>query len=218
MKIIVRHSESIGKLPWGPSLGVVVAEDVDVMALQRRIPEIQDSARADAASHQDRVLSRIRAFENFFAQNGFRSPLSAQFEQRQRTGKPPGNPLVHALLLAETQTGLLMGAQNAEAIQGDLVYDLAHAGETFAGMRSEIRCAEKEIILRDQQGIIASLFQGPDHRTRLSRETRNVAFLIFSVPAISTDELQEGVRTVEWIFQNACAECHSETYQPPAHA
>jgi DNA/RNA-binding domain of Phe-tRNA-synthetase-like protein len=219
LKISVRYSESIRKLPWSAPLGVVIVVNANTRELQQTIPGIQGHAQADTALDLDHVRRRIQAFERFFAENGFQSPLSAQFEQIQRKGLPPGNPLVQALLLAEMKTGLLMGAQDAAAVQGELIYDLAQAGETFSGMRSEVRCSGNEIVLRDREGIIASLFQGPDHRTRLSKSTKDVVFFIFSVPTISAAELREGVGMVSRIFKDACENCEVHVYEhgPPVN-
>lgn len=194
-------------------MGVVSAVNANARELQQTIPAIQGQTQADTALDPDRVGRRIQAFEQFFAKNGYRSPLSAQFEQVQQKGLPPGNPLVQALLLAEMSTGLLMGAQDAATVQGELTYDLAQAGETFSGMRSEVRCGENEIVLRDHEGIIASLLQGPDNRTRLSKSTKDVVFFIFSVPTISAAELQEGADMVCRIFKDACEDCEAQVYE-----
>ena len=120
---------------------------------------------------------------------------------------------MRALLLSEMNTGLLMGAQDASAVQGALVCDLAGEGELFQGMRGEVLCRKDEIVLRDGQGIIASLFQGPDHRTRLKKETKDVVFFIFSAPGISGAEVREGVETVQALFHGACVEIQAHVYE-----
>jgi DNA/RNA-binding domain of Phe-tRNA-synthetase-like protein len=215
MSLKISLSEAIRKLPWNAAFGLVVARNVDAQKLQQRISGIHEEMLGIAApaANRDRITQRMAAFEEFFANNGLRSPLSAQFEQVQRKGLPQGIPLVQALLLAEMSTGLLMGAQDALAVQGDLVYDLARAGETFQGMRSEVQCREGEIVLRDEAGVIASLLQGPDHRTRLGKSAKDVVFFVFAVPTITAQELWEGAEMVRRIFQDACADCRAEVHE-----
>src|SRR5205823_13982525 len=103
--------------------------------------------------------------------------------------------------------------QDAATVKGTLVCDLAEAGETFRGMRAEVPCRKDEIILRDSEGIIATLFQGPDHRTRLNKDTKDIVFFIFSVPGISAADVQEGVETVRNLFKAACAEIHAQVHE-----
>ncbi len=63
-------------------------------------------------------------------------------------------------------------------------------------MRREVQCKPDEIILRDDEGIIASLLQGPDHRTRLTPETKDVVFFVFSVPGIVASDIEEGTEAI----------------------
>ena len=186
---------------WTAPLGIAIISGVDEAVLQQVLSTIPNPT-ADVQQDSG-VLRRIQAFDRFFTENGFRSPLGQQFEMVRRKGLPAGSALVQALLLAEMSTGLLMGAQDAAAIQGELVYDLASAGETFKGMRGTVQCREGEIILRDAEDIVASLFQGPDHRTRLAKATRDVIFFVFAVPGIDLEQIQEGIDTILDIFKTA---------------
>jgi len=115
-------------------------------------------------------------------------------------------------------TGTLMGAQDAAAVKGSLVCDLAEEGETFGGMRAEVLCRKGEIVLRDSEGIIATLFQGPDRRTRLNKDTKDIIFFIFSVPGITAADMLEGVETVRNLFQSACTEINAQVHESQPQA
>jgi DNA/RNA-binding domain of Phe-tRNA-synthetase-like protein len=158
-------------------------------------------------------MRRIQAFDSFFTQNGFRSPLGDQLKHVQKKGLPGGSPLVKALLLSEMSTGTLMGAQDAAAIKGPLVCDLAKEGETFRGMRTEVLCRKNEIVLRDAEGIIATVFQGPDSRTRLNQDTKDIVFFVFSVPGITASEVQKAVEAVCSLFKGSCAAIHAHVHE-----
>jgi DNA/RNA-binding domain of Phe-tRNA-synthetase-like protein len=211
MDVEFQYSEPLRHLPWPVVLGVVIVRGVDPAALEAALASTQWSVSFSDPGPS--VMRRIQAFESFFTQNGFRSPLGDQLKHVQERGLPGGSPLVKALLLSEMSTGTLMGAQNAAAIKGTLVCDLAEEGETFRGMRAEVLCLKDEIILRDSEGIIATLFQGPDRRTRLNKDTKDIVFFIFSVPGISAADVQEGVEIVRNLFKSACAEIHAQVHE-----
>jgi DNA/RNA-binding domain of Phe-tRNA-synthetase-like protein len=205
-------------MPWSVVLGVVTVCGVNWEALEGAIASAQQAATFDVRHASGPAARRIQAFEAFFTQNGFRSPLGIQLKSIQEKGLPGGSPLVRALLLSEMTTGLLMGAQDAAEIKDVLVCDLAAGDETFRGMRTEVMCRKGEIVLRDSEGIIATLFQGPDYRTRLKKETKDVVFFIFSVPGVSAGEVREGVDAVQDLLQASCAEVHGQVYESRAPA
>lgn len=204
MHIPLKYGERMQDLGWSALLGTAAVRGVNDAALQQVLASIPNPA-ANVFPNSEGVHLRIKAFDTFFTQSGFRSPLGQQFEMVRRKGLPPGSALVQALLLAEMSTGLLMGAQDADAIKGEVVYDLSTDGESFQGMRTTVRCREGEIVLRDADGIIAGLFQGPDHKTRLTKETENVTFFVFGVPGIEIEEIQAGIESIHSIFQSACS-------------
>jgi DNA/RNA-binding domain of Phe-tRNA-synthetase-like protein len=211
MNLEFQYSESVRRIPWPVVLGVVTVRGVDQGGLEAALASAQRSVSFSDLGPS--VMRRIQAFESFFAQNGFRSPLGDQLQHVQEKGLPGGSPLVKALLLSEMGTGLLMGAQDAATIRGPLVCDVGGEGETFRGMRAEVLCRKGEIVLRDSEGIIATLFQGPDRRTRLNKDTKDVAFFIFSVPGISDGDVKEGVEMVRNLFNAACAEIDAQVHE-----
>jgi DNA/RNA-binding domain of Phe-tRNA-synthetase-like protein len=199
-----RHSESLRRLSWTVALGVVTVHGVNTAALESGLASAQQAVSFDDPQKLGPVMRRIEAFDSFFEQNGFHSPLSGQLKDVRQKGLPGGNPMIRALLLCEMSTGLLMGAQDASAIRGTLVCDLAQEGESFAGMRAEVQCRKDEIVLRDAEGTIATLLQGPDRRTRLGKATKDVAFFVFSVPGVGRVDVEEGVEAIRRLFAGAC--------------
>ncbi len=211
MNIPVTYAERMQSMNWTAPLGIAIASGVDEAALQQVLSSMPNPV--SNGSQTSTVPRRIQAFDTFFAENGFRSPLGPQFEMVRRKGLPSGSALVQALLMAEMSTGLLMGAQDAAAIQGELVYDLAVDGESFKGMRGTVQCREGEIVLRDGESAIASLFQGPDQRTRLTKSTKDVIFFVFAVPGIDREQIQEGLDTIHGIFKTASSGFTVQTYE-----
>lgn len=177
-------------------LGLVAAKGVDLYSLGKRVEEKKLKVQQEFGKRSEQVAGAVQAFESFFQKNGFTYPLSAQLRRVQAQGFPAIMPAIDTLLVSEATTGILMGVQSLEKIEGQLLMGFASGGESFQGMRGRIVCQEGEVVLRDQAGIIASYFQGPDSRTKVLRDTRDLIFFIFSAPGIDTAWFNRAVEDV----------------------
>jgi DNA/RNA-binding domain of Phe-tRNA-synthetase-like protein len=182
-----------------PDLQFGVLTDVvldDGFAGRAAALEVADVITAE----RPRIEEAIAAFDAFFTSAGRRCPLPGQFASAVKKGLPPVPPLVRGLLYAEMTTGVLMGVQDGARVDGDLVLDLAADGETFPGMRGEVTCRAGEPVVRDATGIVASLFQGPDQRTRIEPDTRHPIFYVFGAPGLAAERFDGAVATVRALF------------------
>jgi DNA/RNA-binding domain of Phe-tRNA-synthetase-like protein len=57
-----------------------------------------------------------------------------------------------------------------------------------------IRCKEDEIVLRDGKGIVCSLFQGPDFKTRVEPASNNIVVYVFTAPGILDEHVSNGLQ------------------------
>jgi DNA/RNA-binding domain of Phe-tRNA-synthetase-like protein len=100
-------------------------------------------------------------------------------------GFPIVNLFIDTHIIAEMVHGILMAIQDLDHFQGEWRLDLAQEGETFEGVSGKIiHCREDEIVLRDEEGIVCSLFQGPDFRTRVEPKSMNIVVYVFTAPGI----------------------------------
>lgn len=64
--------------------------------------------------------------------------------------------------------------------------------------------------MRDSEGIISSIIYGPDQRTQITAQTRNVIFTTYAPSEVSeeavTNDLHEIQRNVELIAPNSTVE------------
>jgi DNA/RNA-binding domain of Phe-tRNA-synthetase-like protein len=99
--------------------------------------------------------------------------------------------------------GILMAIQDLDSFQGKWRLDLASGGETFQGVSGNmIRCTTKEeIVLRDEEGIVCSLFQGPDFRTRVEASSKNIVVYVFTAPRIQEEYVANGLQLALEILQ-----------------
>lgn len=95
-----------------------------------------------------------------------------------------------------------MAIQDLDRFQGEWKLDLASEGEIFQGVSGKmIRCKEKEIVLRDQEGIVCSLFQGPDFRTRIETSSKNIVVYVYTAQGIQEEHVSNGIQLALGILE-----------------
>ena len=110
---------------------------------------------------------RINLYDQFFKEWGYPCPLPGHLKRTIEMGFPIVNLYIDAHIIAEMYHGILMAIQDLSCFQGEWKLDLAKEGETFEGVSGNIiQCKEDEIVLRDGEGIVCSLFQGPDFQNK----------------------------------------------------
>lgn len=138
---------------------------------------------------------RINLYDRFFKEWGYPCPLPSHFKRTIEMGFPIVNLYIDAHIIAEMYHGILMAIQDLSRFQGEWKLDLAEEGETFEGVSGDmIRCKKDEIILRDGEGIVCSLFQGPDFRTRIEASSKDIAIYVFTAPGIQEEQVSNGLQ------------------------
>ena len=137
----------------------------------------------------------INLYDQFFKEWGYPCPLPSHFKRTIEMGFPIVNLFIDTHIIAEMCHGILMAIQDLDCFQGEWKLDLAQEGETFQGVSGKmIRCKEDEIVLRDKEGIVCSLFQGPDYKTRVEPASRNIVVYIFTAPGIQEEHVSNGLQ------------------------
>ncbi len=141
------------------------------------------------------IEGRIDHYDRFFKEWGYSCPLPGHFKRTIEMGFSIINLYIDRHIIAEMVHGILMAIQDLDCFQGGWRLDLAHEGETFQGVSGgTIRCKENEIVLRDEGGIVCSLFQGPDFRTRVGPASKNITVYVFAAPGIQEEQVSGGLQ------------------------
>jgi hypothetical protein len=169
-----------------------VTASPDMKRLEKVVTEHrQEHADASAYAHEN-----AKCYADWFGGHGHSSPLSGQLASFS-DGRPLRGPApVRALLHCELSHGVLMGVQDLDAVRGAIRVEYAVEGATFAGFRSPVTCRAGEPVLRDDVDIFASVFQGPDSRTGITRGTERLLILIFDAPGLSPERFERAVNDV----------------------
>ena len=148
-------------------------------------------------SSQD-LMERAKAISRFYKVQGEknRSHIESLIKSISN-GKSikPVNFIVDSVMIAEVRNALLLGVHDLDRIEGDIVLDAAREGESFVGIgQRTITTRQDEIVLRDVTGIWASYTQGPDARTVVSPDSKNVMILGFFTPETSREVMIGGIQ------------------------
>lgn len=141
------------------------------------------------------IEERLNLYDRFFKEWKYDCPLPSHFKRTIEMGFPIVNLYIDTHIMAEMCHGILMAIQDLDRFQGEWRLDLASEGETFKGVSGRmILCKEGEIILRDEDGIVCSLFQGPDFRTRVEISSKNIVVYIFTAKGIEEEQVAHGLQ------------------------
>jgi hypothetical protein len=148
------------------------------------------------------IEERIHLYDKFFQEWWYPCPLPGHLKRTVEMGFPIVNLYIDAHIVAEMCQGILMAIQDLDRFQGDWTLDLAREGETFQGVSGKIViCKDGEIVLRDEEGIVCSLFQGPDSRTKVDSESKNMVVYVFTAPGVEEDPVSRGIQLVLEILE-----------------
>ena len=148
------------------------------------------------------IEERIHLYDKFFQEWAYPCPLPGHLKRTVEMGFPIVNLYIDAHIIAEMCQGILMAIQDLDRFQGDWTLDLAREGETFQGVSGKIViCRDGEIVLRDEEGIVCSLFQGPDSRTKVDSESKNMVVYVFTAPGVEEDPVSRGIQLVLEILE-----------------
>jgi DNA/RNA-binding domain of Phe-tRNA-synthetase-like protein len=163
-------------------------------------PELQTKIEAEKEKFADNISGKLGQIEKnlviydrFFKSSGYVSPLLHQYKSVIKKGFRRINPFIDILLLSELSNGILMGVQDSSWIKGDLYLDVAKSNEAFQGMGPMVTCFENEVVLRDDESIIASLYQGPDSKTKITEATNDIIVFAFGIPEIDVTDVKNAV-------------------------
>lgn len=138
--------------------------------------------RAAIASHPV-----LQAYAEYYRQFKKTYHIQLQLESIVLKGKsiPSVAALVESMFMAEMQDLLLTAGHDLDVLSLPLTLDVATGSEQYMLLRGEVQTLKADdMLIRDRNGIISSIIYGPDRRTQITPDTRNVVFTAYAPPGI----------------------------------
>lgn len=147
-----------------------------------------------------RKLPVYAAYDTFYRSFRKSYHVQLQLESIVLKGKSILSPsaLVGAMFMAELQTGLLTAAHDLSVLELPLTADIALGTESYQrldGIIQELKAGD--LYIRDGKGILSSVIYGPDHRTRIGRDTNQAVYTTYGPPGISRKQVLEELEILE---------------------
>ncbi|MDH7593806.1 MAG: phenylalanine--tRNA ligase beta subunit-related protein [Methanomicrobiales archaeon] len=181
----------------GEVRGARIAEGSD--ALEERKKGAAEEIRSRYTLERVKDEPLFRAYRDFFwrveVDPTKTRPASEALVRRVLAGKelPRINTAVDAYNIASMRSGIPIAAFDADTLKGALSLRFALGGEGFQGIGMEVPVVLKknQLVMTDEEKIVAIYPYRDSHATRVTVSTRNVHIVICGVPGIRLDQLLE---------------------------
>jgi DNA/RNA-binding domain of Phe-tRNA-synthetase-like protein len=172
-------------------------------ALESQKAALEQELRAQF-SGQDRTAIAshpiLRAYAEYYRQFKKTYHIQLQLESIVLKGKsiPSVAALVEAMFMAEMKDMLLTAGHDLDVLQLPLSLDVAVGTEQYTLLRGEQQTLKAgDMMISDQMGVISSIVYGPDQRTQITTETRNVIFTVYAPPGINEQSVTQHLQSIE---------------------
>ncbi|MBI4635855.1 MAG: hypothetical protein HY727_05845 [Candidatus Rokubacteria bacterium] len=145
-------------------------------------------------------LETIRAYNAFYRTFNKSYHVLLQLESVALKRKPVASQmaLVQAMFMAEVDTQLLTAGHDLAAIVPPLVIAAARGDETYTRINGQPQALKpNDMYMADAHGVVASVIYGPDHRTRITTDTRRVMFVTYAPKGIREDAVRRHLAEIE---------------------
>jgi DNA/RNA-binding domain of Phe-tRNA-synthetase-like protein len=172
-------------------------------ALESRKATLEEQLRAQF-SGQDRAAIAshpvLRAYAEYYRQFKKTYHIQLQLESIVLKGKsiPRVAALVEAMFMAEMKDMLLTAGHDLDALHLPLTLGVATGTERYTLLRGEEQVLKPgDMMISDQFGVISSILYGPDQRTQITPDTRNVIFTVYAPPGIDEHTVVQHLQGIQ---------------------
>jgi DNA/RNA-binding domain of Phe-tRNA-synthetase-like protein len=187
--------------------GVLVMSEVENpprhTALEEQKALLEKQLRQRFAG-QDRAaigkLPVLQAYEAYYRRFNKTYHVQLQLESIVFKGKsiPGVAALVEAMFMAEVNNLLLTAGHDLDALQLPVTLDVATGGERYTLLRGqEQELKPGDMFIADRAGIISSILYGPDQRTQIQAQTRNVMFTVYAPAGIQEQAILQHLQEIQ---------------------
>jgi len=185
-------------------------------ALEQRKAELANQLRSQFSGYDRATLTAlptVQAYNTYYKRYKKTYHVQLQLESVVFKGKsiPQVAGLVEAMFMAELKNLLLTAGHDLEAIQMPVGIDVANGTERYVRLNGrEQELKPGDMMIADAQGVISSVIYGPDRRTRITSETRQVLFTVYAPPGIGQQTVNDHLQDIRANVLLVAPEAHVE--------
>lgn len=178
----------------GAHAGVLVMQNVSNPAhhaeLEKLKAELEEGLRSQFAGQDRAAIAShpvLKVYAEYYKRFKKTYHVQLQLESIVLKGKsiPTVASLVECMFMAEVKNMLLTAGHDLDTLQLPLTLDVTQGTENYTVMRGAEQIVKAgDMMISDQAGIISNISYGPDQRTQITAETRNVMFTVYAPAGI----------------------------------
>ncbi len=183
-------SESLKETYPNSKLGILIMKNVENLTTNPNFNEtklfVKEQLLGKHKNFNRKVFIQsepICFYTNYYKKFKKTYPVLLQLESIILKSKPLPNAstLVEAMFLAELKNSLLTAAHDFDKLEFPLNLTLSKGDENFIGISGKEQfLTQNDMMLSDTHGIISSILNGPDYRTRITSNTKNALFYVYA--------------------------------------
>ncbi len=170
--------------------------------LEKRKAELEEQLRSQFSGQDRAALSShpiLQAYNNYYKHFKKSYHVQLQLESIAWKGKsiPSVSALVESMFMAEIKNMLLTAGHDLDVLQLPLTLGVSKGTESYTLMRGgEQVLKADDMFISDQTGVISSIIYGPDQRTQITGDTRNVVFTVYAPAGIEVRAVNGHLRDI----------------------
>lgn len=171
--------------------------------LERQKAELEEQLRAQF-SGQDRAAIAshpvLQVYGEYYKRFKKTYHVQLQLESILFKGKsiPSVASLVESMFMAEVKNMLLTAGHDLDALHLPLTLDVTTGNESYVLLRGENQTVKPgDMMISDGMGIISNIIYGPDQRTQITTDTRNVVFTVYAPGGIDQQAVAHHLQDIQ---------------------
>ncbi len=180
-------------------VGVLVMREVSNpphhAELEKRKIALEQELRQRYAGHNRATLAQLPVLQAYAAHyRRFKKTYHVQLQLESIVFKDKSIPsvaaLVEAMFMAEVKNLLLTAGHDLDVLHLPLTLDVSQGAERYTllrGQEQELKAGD--MFIRDGAGVISNIIYGPDQRTAINAQTRNVVFTVYAPEGIDGESV-----------------------------
>lgn len=188
--------------------GVTIEPTVEGLVERKRAVFSDLKARYGSASVPD--LAEAKAYRTLFKTMGadpssYRPAPEYLLRRALDDRFPAINNLVDSCLLATVEHWVAVGVYDSEKMKGEAITTLATETEPFELIDGrKLSPKPDEIVLRDDQKLLAAYTLGDAKATMITQKTSNALIVLWNAPGITRENVEAALNTVATYTRKYC--------------
>jgi DNA/RNA-binding domain of Phe-tRNA-synthetase-like protein len=218
---MIEMSEDWKRLYPGAVIGVLMMRGARNPSVPAHLETLRESVETElrgrfAAGGKEALKADpvMAAYQGYYRPFRKTYHVMAQIESVVWKGRhiPSVSALVQAMFMAELKNGLLTAGHDLARVALPIRIGVGTGAESYTGIGGEERVPkEGDMLISDGKGVMSSILYGPDTRTAIGADTRDLLFTVYAPAGIGIDRVRAHLEDIRGFVLVVASEAVTET-------